>query len=166
MFTAARKMELGEKQNWDAMVDDQRWELVHWTRNNLPKHGERSIYRDQQRWCPIWGRHAGGRREGEVTGASYRGGHWLMSSGGHSWYDRTSQVIRPTYSCPCPSNLGQPCRCTWSLDKFGIWILFLAQERFTRHTDITIHQRYEYAEAVTTTCFILKYGKSIIITDQ
>jgi ribonuclease HI len=26
--------------------------------------------------------------------------------------DRTSQVIRPTYSCPCPSDLGQPCRCT------------------------------------------------------
>jgi hypothetical protein len=27
-------------------------------------------------------------------------------------YDKTSQVIRPTYSCPCPSDLGQPCRCT------------------------------------------------------
>jgi hypothetical protein len=26
--------------------------------------------------------------------------------------DRTSQVIRPTYSCPCPTNLKQPCRCT------------------------------------------------------
>jgi hypothetical protein len=26
--------------------------------------------------------------------------------------DRTSQVIRPTYSCPCPSDLGQSCRCT------------------------------------------------------
>jgi hypothetical protein len=24
----------------------------------------------------------------------------------------TSQVIRPTYSCPCPADLGQPCRCT------------------------------------------------------
>jgi hypothetical protein len=80
--------------------------------------------------------------------------------------DGTFQVIRPTYSCPCPSDLGQPCRCTWSLDKFGIWILYLAQERFTRHADITTHQRYEYAEAVTSTYFILKYGKSIIITDQ
>jgi hypothetical protein len=26
--------------------------------------------------------------------------------------DGTSQVIRPTYSCPCPKDLGQPCRCT------------------------------------------------------
>jgi hypothetical protein len=26
--------------------------------------------------------------------------------------DRTSQVIRPTYSCPCPVDLRQPCRCT------------------------------------------------------
>jgi hypothetical protein len=35
--------------------------------------------------------------------------------------DGTSQVIRPTYSCPCPMDLRQPCRCTWPLDKFGIW---------------------------------------------
>ena len=26
--------------------------------------------------------------------------------------DGTSQGIRPTYSCPCPTDLGQPCRCT------------------------------------------------------
>jgi hypothetical protein len=26
--------------------------------------------------------------------------------------DGTSQVIRPTYSCPCSTNLRQPCRCT------------------------------------------------------
>ena len=26
--------------------------------------------------------------------------------------DGTSQGIRPTYSCPCPKDLGQPCRCT------------------------------------------------------
>jgi hypothetical protein len=25
--------------------------------------------------------------------------------------DRTSQVIRPTYSCPRPTDLRQPCRC-------------------------------------------------------
>jgi hypothetical protein len=42
----------------------------------------------------------------------------------------------------------------------------LSQERLTRHTDITIHRRNKYAEAVTTTYFILKYGKSIIVTDQ
>jgi hypothetical protein len=27
-------------------------------------------------------------------------------------YDRTSQGIMPTYSCTCPKDLGQPCRCT------------------------------------------------------
>jgi hypothetical protein len=80
--------------------------------------------------------------------------------------DRTSQVIRPTYSCPCPSDLGQPYRCTWSLDKFSIWILYLSQERFTRHTDITTHRRNEYAKAIIATYFILKYRKSIIIIDQ
>jgi hypothetical protein len=26
--------------------------------------------------------------------------------------DGTSQVIRPTYSCPCPTDLRQPCRCS------------------------------------------------------
>jgi hypothetical protein len=26
--------------------------------------------------------------------------------------DGTSQVIRPTYSCPCPTDFGQPRRCT------------------------------------------------------
>jgi hypothetical protein len=73
--------------------------------------------------------------------------------------DRTSQVIRPTYSCPCPSDLRQPCRCTWPLDKFGIRILYIAQERFTRHADITTHRRYEYAEAVTITIFYIKVEK-------
>jgi hypothetical protein len=27
--------------------------------------------------------------------------------------DGTSQVIRPTYSCPCPTDIRQPCRCSW-----------------------------------------------------
>jgi hypothetical protein len=35
--------------------------------------------------------------------------------------DRTSQVIRPTYSCPCPTDLRQPCRCPELLDKLGIF---------------------------------------------
>jgi hypothetical protein len=73
--------------------------------------------------------------------------------------DGTFQVIRPTYSCPCPTDLRQPCRCTWSLDKFGIYILYLAQERFTRHADITTHRRYEYAEVVTITLFYIKVWK-------
>jgi hypothetical protein len=32
----------------------------------------------------------------------------LMPKGCH----RTSQGIRPIYRCPCPKDLGQPCRCT------------------------------------------------------
>jgi hypothetical protein len=80
--------------------------------------------------------------------------------------DGTSQVIRPTYSCPCPTDLGQLRRCTWSLDKFSIGLPYLSQEHFTRHADITTHRRNKYAEAVTTTYFILKYRNSIIITDQ
>jgi hypothetical protein len=35
-------------------------------------------------------------------------------------------------------------------------IPYLSQERFTRHVDITIHRRYENAEAVTITYFIKK----------
>jgi hypothetical protein len=49
MFTTARKTELGEKQNWDARVDNQRRELLHWARNNLTKLTGASIYKDQQR---------------------------------------------------------------------------------------------------------------------
>ena len=45
-------------------------------------------------------------------------------------------------------------------------VSYLPQECFTRHADITTHRRNEYAEAVTTTYFILKYRKSTIITDQ
>jgi hypothetical protein len=36
-----------------------------------------------------------------------------------------------------------------SLDKFGICFSYLSQEHFTRHADITNHQRYENAEAIT-----------------
>jgi hypothetical protein len=77
--------------------------------------------------------------------------------------DRTSQVIRTTYNCPCPSDLTQPYRCTSPLDKFGIRILYFAQERFTRHADITTHRWYEYAEAVTITLFYIKSAGVILL---
>jgi hypothetical protein len=80
---------------------------------------------------------------------------WVVAMQEELNCDRTSQVIRPTYSCPCPTDLRQPCRCTLSLDKFSIFF-YLDQERFTRHTDITIHRRYENAEAITITYLILK----------
>jgi hypothetical protein len=37
------------------------------------------------------------------------------------WCDGTSQVIRPTYSCPCPTDIRHPVDVPKSLDKFGIF---------------------------------------------
>jgi hypothetical protein len=63
--------------------------------------------------------------------------------------DGTSQVIRPTYSCPCPTDLKQPCRCPWITWQVR-YLLFLPFPRAfhpsRRHYK---HQRYEYGEAVT-----------------
>jgi hypothetical protein len=70
--------------------------------------------------------------------------------------DETSQVIRPTYSYPCQPDLRQPAGAPESLDKFSICISDLSQERCTHHADITIHRRYENAEAITITYLILK----------
>jgi hypothetical protein len=59
-----------------------------------------------------------------------------------------------------------PASAPESLDKFGICIPYLSQERFTRHADITKHRRYENAEVITITYLILKVRKSWIITYQ
>jgi hypothetical protein len=53
--------------------------------------------------------------------------------------DGTSQVTRPTYSCPCPADLGQPYRCIESLDKFGIYILYLLPKSVSPVTQILQH---------------------------
>jgi hypothetical protein len=50
-------------QNWEALVDDQRRELVRWVRNNLAELTTASIYRIRRRWHPIWRRRAGDQRE-------------------------------------------------------------------------------------------------------
>jgi hypothetical protein len=84
----------------------------------------------------------------------------------HHACDGTSQVIRPTYSCPCPTDLRQPCRCSWITWQVRYLLFLPSQERFTRHADITNHRRYENAEAVTKTYLYLKVGQSYIITDQ
>jgi hypothetical protein len=36
----------------------------------------------------------------------------ILSDHGDICCDGTSQVIRPTYSCPCPTDFRQPCGCT------------------------------------------------------
>jgi hypothetical protein len=79
----ARKPDLGEMRNLEALMDDQRRELVNWVRNNLADLVDHSIYRSQQRWRPIWRRHDGGRRKKKASDVSYRGSHWLRSYDGH-----------------------------------------------------------------------------------
>jgi hypothetical protein len=46
--------------------------------------------------------------------STWWGNYVAIQPAGHqiTWCDGTSQVIRPTYSCPCPTDLRQPCRCT------------------------------------------------------
>jgi hypothetical protein len=63
----------------------------------------------------------------EILATALRG--WQAPCGTHSlWWvlgrhqcDGTSQVIRPTYSCPCPTDIRHPVDVPKSLDKFGIF---------------------------------------------
>jgi hypothetical protein len=80
MFHGGVPTDLGEIRNWEALVNDQRRELVLWMRNNLAELTGASIYRVHQLWRPILRRCAGGRREGKFTDASYRGIHWRVNS--------------------------------------------------------------------------------------
>jgi hypothetical protein len=59
----------GEIPNSGAIVANRRREVVLWLRNELTEQVGASIYSDQQRWRPIWGRHAGGRSK--VSHQSY-----------------------------------------------------------------------------------------------
>jgi hypothetical protein len=72
--------DLGEIWNWEALVNNQRQELVLWVRNNLAELTATSIYRVHQRWRPILRRCARGQREGKFTDASYCGIHWHTDS--------------------------------------------------------------------------------------
>jgi hypothetical protein len=87
VFTVARKIDLGEMRNWEALVDDQRQGLVHCMRNYLAELTGASIYRVLRRWRLILRRRAGGRREGKCTGAGDRGFHRGKASGdGQTYY--------------------------------------------------------------------------------
>jgi hypothetical protein len=60
---------------------------------------------------------------------AYACSNWKNDKKGHhqnrcNRCDGTSQVIRPTYSCPCPTDLRQPCRCPWITWKVR-YLLFL-----------------------------------------
>jgi hypothetical protein len=41
--------------------------------------------------------------------------------------DGTSQVIRPTYSCPCPTDIRQPCRCSWITWQVWYFLSYLSR---------------------------------------
>jgi hypothetical protein len=52
-----------------------------------------------------------GRKESVCGGGHHGAGEGVAGTGGIPC-DGTSQVIRPTYSCPCPTDIRQPCRCS------------------------------------------------------
>jgi hypothetical protein len=80
--------------------------------------------------------------------------------------DGTSQVIRPTYSCPCPTDLRQPGRCPWITWQVR-YLLSLPFPRVfhlsRRHYKL---RRYENAEAITLTYLYWKVRQSYNIIDQ
>jgi hypothetical protein len=63
MFHGSVPTDLGEIQNWEARVNDQRRELVLWMRNYLAELTGASIYRVLRRWHQILRRCACGREE-------------------------------------------------------------------------------------------------------
>jgi hypothetical protein len=91
----ARKTDLGEERNWGDTMANRRQGLVLWLRDNPAELTGASIYRAQLQWHPVRRKHAGDWREGEVTDANYRGGHWVMSYSGH-WVITTTHddVVR------------------------------------------------------------------------
>jgi hypothetical protein len=79
--------------------------------------------------------------------------------------DRTSQVIRPTYSCPCPTVLRQPCRCPELLDKFGIFPYLTRNVSPVLQTLQNIGDK-EMRKQLYKLTFISKASLSYFITDQ
>jgi hypothetical protein len=67
--------DLGEIQNWSALVDNLRHGLLRWVSDYLGELMARLIYRDQGRWLLIWAWCAGGRREGRALAQRTRGFH-------------------------------------------------------------------------------------------
>ena len=77
--------------------------------------------------------------------------------------DRTSQVIRPTYSCPCPTDIRHPVDVPKSLDKLGIF------PYLTRNVSpvLQILQNIgDMRKQLHKLTFISKASLSYFITDQ
>jgi hypothetical protein len=79
--------------------------------------------------------------------------------------DGTSQVIRPTYSCPCPTNLRHPVGAPELLDKFGIFFLTLPG---TFHPSCRHYRTSEIKKCGSDyiTYIYLKSKLKLFITDQ
>jgi hypothetical protein len=67
--------DLGELQNWSALVDDLRHGLVRWVRDYLAELTTCSIYRARGRWLLNLEWRVGGWREGRALAQEMRGFH-------------------------------------------------------------------------------------------
>jgi hypothetical protein len=79
--------------------------------------------------------------------------------------DETSQVIRPTYSCPCPTDIRHPVDVPKSLDKFGIFSLTFPG---TFHLSCRHYRTSEIKKCGSDyiTYIYLKSKIKLLITDQ
>jgi hypothetical protein len=145
-------------------------------RRSMEHRNTESLDNERRRWpmktdsdavAACWDRHQGGQAALENGAMAWRRGVRAVKDASvgqrsmadelwHRGCDGTSQVIRPTYSCPCPTDLRQPCRCRWITWQVR-YLLFLpfprAFDPSRRHYK---HRSYENAEAITWTYLYLK----------
>jgi hypothetical protein len=79
--------------------------------------------------------------------------------------DGTSQVIRPTYSCPCPTDIRHPVDVPKSLDKLGIFPYLTRNVLPVLQTLQNIGDK-EMRKQLYKLTFISKASLSCFITDQ
>jgi hypothetical protein len=79
--------------------------------------------------------------------------------------DRTSQVIRPTYSCPCLTDIRHPVDVPKSLDKLGIFPYLTRNVSPVLQTLQNIGDK-EMRKQLHKLTFISKASLSYFITDQ
>jgi hypothetical protein len=75
---------LGKVSNWQALVDDSRYELVYWLLDYLTEPTTHSIYRLQGRWRVNW-RWRGGGRRGKRSLAQVNRGCYRGKTTGDEW---------------------------------------------------------------------------------
>ena len=79
--------------------------------------------------------------------------------------DGTSQVIRPTYSCPCLTDIRHPVDVPKSLDKFGIFPYLTRNDSPVLQTFQNIGDK-EMRKQLHKLTFIKKNKIKVLITDQ